>query len=124
MSFRTLPPTTVPNFKITPFFSISRFLAFVDWTMKEKYRDESSDSKNMILKYNIGNDQIMGMQMLCPDSCKQCSNTERKYIAMTDLSDKILISSTSTPDLSSVEELKKYQADDPEIKPIFGNENK
>ncbi|GBM95470.1 hypothetical protein AVEN_213838-1 [Araneus ventricosus] len=32
MSFRTLPPTTVPNFKTTPFFSIRRFLAFVDWT--------------------------------------------------------------------------------------------
>ncbi|GBL79890.1 hypothetical protein AVEN_28946-1 [Araneus ventricosus] len=33
MLFRTLSPTTVPNFKTTPFFfSIRRFLAFVDWT--------------------------------------------------------------------------------------------
>ncbi|GBM51794.1 hypothetical protein AVEN_168524-1 [Araneus ventricosus] len=30
MLFRTLSPTTVPNFKTTPFFSIRRFLTFVD----------------------------------------------------------------------------------------------
>ncbi|GBL72345.1 hypothetical protein AVEN_115285-1 [Araneus ventricosus] len=38
MLFRTLSPTTVPNFKTTPFFfSIRRFLAFVDWTIKSHF---------------------------------------------------------------------------------------